>query len=58
MRRGDTAMELEYRFATANDIENLMQISLDATESGRALYSKCGFKDSDECMVLVRDLRC
>ena len=55
MRRGDTAMELEYRFATANDIENLMQISLDATESGRALYSKCGFKDSDECMVLVRD---
>ena len=34
------------------------EISLDATESGRALYIKCGFKDSDECMVLVRDLRC
>ena len=30
------------------------EISLDATESGRALYRKCGFKDSDECMVLVR----
>ena len=31
------------------------EISLDATESGRALYIKCGFKDSDECMVLVRN---
>ena len=30
------------------------EISLDATESGRPLYRKCGFKDSDECMVLVR----
>lgn len=30
------------------------EISLDATESGRALYRKCGFKESDECMVLVR----
>ena len=31
------------------------EISLDATESGRPLYRKCGFKDSDECMVLLRD---
>ena len=31
------------------------EISLDATESGRPLYRKCGFKDSDECMVLVRE---
>lgn len=30
------------------------EISLDATEPGRPLYRKCGFKDSDECMVLVR----
>ena len=30
------------------------EISLDTTESGRPLYRKCGFKDSDECMVLVR----
>lgn len=31
------------------------EISLDATESGRPLYRKCGFKDSGECMVLVRN---
>ena len=30
------------------------EISLDATESGKPLYRKCGFKDSDECMVLGR----
>ncbi len=30
------------------------EISLDATESGRPLYRKCGFKDSGECMVLVK----
>ena len=28
------------------------EISLDATQSGRALYQKCGFMDSTECMVL------
>lgn len=30
------------------------EISLDATESGRLLYESLGFKDSKECMVLVR----
>ena len=29
------------------------EISLDATEEGRPLYSKLGFTDSTECMVLV-----
>ncbi len=33
------------------------EISLDATESGRFLYRKCGFKDSEECMVLGLCLR-
>lgn len=28
------------------------EISLDATQSGRALYRKCGFVDSEECMIL------
>ena len=31
------------------------EISLDATESGRPLYRKCGFKDSGECMVLIKE---
>ena len=33
------------------------EISLDATESGRMLYRKLGFRDSNECMVLdITDL--
>ena len=31
---------------------NVTEISLDATQAGRALYRKCGFVDSEECMVL------
>ena len=31
------------------------EISLDATEAGRLLYKKCGFEDSEECMVLVKE---
>ena len=28
------------------------EISLDATDEGRSLYEKLGFKASDECMVM------
>ena len=31
----------------------ITEISLDATASGRPLYRKLGFQDSEECMVLV-----
>ena len=29
------------------------EVSLDATEAGRFLYRKCGFKDSEEGMILA-----
>lgn len=32
--------------------KGVTEISLDTTEQGRALYKKCGFVESDECMVL------
>ena len=32
------------------------EISLDATKAGRPLYKKCGFADSEECMVLTKEL--
>ncbi|MDO4466091.1 MAG: GNAT family N-acetyltransferase [Bacillota bacterium] len=30
----------------------LSEISLDATEAGRNLYRRCGFRESPECMIL------
>ena len=32
-------------------MEGVTEISLDTTQSGRALYRKCGFVESEECMV-------
>lgn len=34
-------------------MEGVTEISLDTTQTGRALYRKCGFVDSEECMVLT-----
>lgn len=33
-------------------VKGVTEINLDATQVGRALYRKCGFVDSEECMVL------
>ena len=33
-------------------VKGVTEISLDATEAGRPLYLKCGFTESNECMVL------
>ncbi|MBR1797837.1 MAG: GNAT family N-acetyltransferase [Clostridiales bacterium] len=35
--------------------KGVTEISLDATESGRSLYERLGFKDSSECMTLVKE---
>ncbi len=35
--------------------KGVTEICLNATEDGRALYAKCGFTNSDECMVLVKE---
>lgn len=45
---------MEMLIAEAKD-RGVTEISLDATETGRPLYEKCGFKASDECMTLNLD---
>lgn len=54
-RRQGVAMKMmEMLIAEARD-RGVTEISLDATEAGRPLYEKCGFKASDECMTLNLD---
>ena len=50
-RKGIAMRMMELLIIEARD-RGVTEISLDATESGRPLYEKCGFKASDECMTL------
>ncbi len=50
-RKGIAMRMMELLNIEARD-RGVTEISLDATESGRPLYEKCGFKASDECMTL------
>ena len=51
-RKGIAMRMMELLIIEARD-RGVTEISLDATESGRPLYEKCGFKGSDECMTLT-----
>lgn len=53
-RRQGIAYRMTIMLIDAAWNKGVTEISLDATESGRPLYEKCGFRDSEECMVLVR----
>lgn len=50
-RQGIAYQMLNMLICQAKD-RGVTEISLDATELGRPLYKKCGFVESDECMVL------
>lgn len=51
-RRQGIAFEMINMLISEARERGVTEISLDATESGRPLYKKCGFALSDECMVL------
>lgn len=51
-RRQGIAMHMIKILIEETKKRGVTEISLDATESGRLLYKKCGFIESDECMVL------
>lgn len=50
-RQGVAQRMLELLIEEARE-RGVTEISLDATEEGRALYERCGFSPSSECMVL------
>ena len=51
-RREGIAYQMVSMLIDAAWKRGVTEISLDATESGRPLYWKLGFKESDECMIL------
>lgn len=52
-RRQGVAMKMMELLIAEARTRGVTEISLDATESGRPLYEKCGFRGSDECMTLT-----
>jgi ribosomal protein S18 acetylase RimI-like enzyme len=50
-RQGIAKKMLEILINEAKE-RGVTEISLDTTETGRAFYKSCGFKESEECMVL------
>lgn len=51
-RRQGTAQHMLRLLIREARERGVTEISLDATPSGRPLYKKCGFAESEECMVL------
>lgn len=51
-RRQGIAYEMVNMLIKEAKDKGVTEISLDATKSGRPLYKKLGFTESDECMVL------
>lgn len=51
-RRQGIAAEMLHKLIREARAKGVTEISLDATESGRPLYEKLGFQQSEECMVL------
>lgn len=52
-RRQGAAFQMVRALIEEAKKREVTEISLDATEDGRPLYEKLGFKESDECMTLV-----
>lgn len=52
-RRQGVAMKMMEILIAEAKSRGVTEISLDATEEGRTLYEKYGFRGSDECMTLV-----
>lgn len=52
-RRKGIALQLMQELIAEAKKKGVTELSLDATEEGRALYEKCGFTASEEGMVLA-----